>query len=129
MVNLISIALRNSIFRYFNSFVQEKIAEKYTQDLMEFCGTLSLIIENVVKFMVMTLLNMLLPQFVVVLKCTQYNNVDRQKNIHNKSIQTKIYLYINKNIIRNITKVQNIVCQIFVFVCVCVSGYYLGICK
>ena len=48
----------------------------------------------------------------------------RQKNIHNKAIQTKIHLYINKYIVKNITNVQNIVRQIFVCVWAVIISVY-----
>ena len=51
---------------------------------------------------------------VSLLKSKQH----RQKNIHNKAMQIEIHLYINKYIVKNITNVQNIACQIFVCVCV-----------
>ena len=40
-----------------------------------------------------------------------------------------IFIYQQVHWKKIITNVQNIVRQIFVCVCVCVSGYYLGVCK
>ena len=48
------------------------------------------------------------------------------KNIHNKAIQTKIHLYINKYIVKKISRMFKIkfVKYSCVRVCMCESGYY-----